>query len=159
MLLLRHASAGERLDLPDLDRGRPLDCAGRVDARELVALLERFDIRRIVSSPHRRCLETVRLLAAAADLAIEESDALAPDAAPAETWSFLHTLEPDALVCTHREMIQRLFGGNVTCEKGGAWRLERQGRTLLPVEYLRPPMSSHAAPRTRAVAASRSRGG
>ena len=59
MLLLRHASAGERLSSPEIDRFRRLDDAGRVVARQLVWSLADREITRIVSSPLARCVESV----------------------------------------------------------------------------------------------------
>ena len=47
---------------------------------------------------------------------------------------------PDAsLVCTHREVFLQLFAGEISCEKGGAWVLERVGALLSPLEYIAPP--------------------
>ena len=47
-------------------------------------------------------------------------------------------LPEESLVCTHREVFLQLFAGEVSCEKGGVWVLERQGALLCPVEYLAP---------------------
>ena len=51
MLLLRHASAGERLSSPGIDRFRRLDDGGRVVARQLVWAFADREISTIVSSP------------------------------------------------------------------------------------------------------------
>jgi 8-oxo-dGTP diphosphatase len=139
MLLHRHASAGERLDSSSLDRARPLDRIGRADARRLPDVLEPYEITRLVSSPHRRCVDTIRRLAAVRGLEIELRDELAPDAAVAETRALLDDLPDTALVCTHREVIERLFDGKIACEKGGTWILERRGSRRVPVEYVAPP--------------------
>ena len=34
---------------------------------------------------------------------------------------------------------EQLYGGEIQCEKGGAWLLERHGAELVPTEYLAPP--------------------
>lgn len=62
MLLVRHASAGERLPTQALDRERPLDREGRADANRLSDTLANFPVERIVTSPHLRCIETVAQL-------------------------------------------------------------------------------------------------
>ena len=51
------------------------------------------------------------------------------------------------VVCTHREVFEKLLGWDVTCEKGGAWVLERNGPELVPALYLAPPAAVRAAER------------
>lgn len=150
MLLLRHAEAGERLASPRADRRRGLDPNGLRDAGGLPQLFAGQAIERIVSSPYARCLETVKLLAAEYSLKIERRSELLPDAARAQTLALLRELPDATLVCTHREVVERLFRGEVTCEKGGTWLLERRGRLWSPAAYFPPPTS---AKRTRRRAA------
>jgi phosphohistidine phosphatase SixA len=139
MLLLRHARAGQRRSVPSLERARPLSRAGLADARALPEALVGYSLERVVTSPHVRCVETVEPLAEARGLGIDCREALAPDAAKRDTLRLLRGLPADSLLCTHREVIERLFDGEVTCEKGGAWLLEREGRRWVPVAYLPPP--------------------
>ena len=139
VLLHRHASAGDRLDSPGLDRARPLDGHGRADARELTDVLAPMEITRVVSSPLRRCVESVRQLATARGLEIELRDELAPEASPAKTRELLRALPDSSLVCTHREVIERLFHGRIAAEKGGTWVLARKRGRLVPAEYVPPP--------------------
>ena len=139
MLLLRHASAGERLWSPSRDRARRLDRAGWADARKLVESLEAHTIVRLVSSPHVRCMDTLAPLARARRLVVEARDELAPEASLESIRALLDELPDDTLVCTHREVVARLFGGELTCEKGGTWLLERRAGRQVPVAYLPPP--------------------
>ncbi len=148
MLLLRHASAGEPMSSPWLDRERTLDGVGRVQARHLRQALAGFTIERIVTSPHVRCVETVRPLAEALGLELECRDALAPDSSQESALALLEELPVESLLCTHREVIERLFDGEVKCEKGGAWVLERHAGRWLPAMYL----SASVAERRRARA-------
>ena len=143
MLLMRHASAGERLESAVEDRARKLDRVGRADARALPAALAAHTIDRIVSSPHARCLETVARLARSRGFEVESRDELAPDAPREDILTLLAELSQSALVCTHREVFERLFRGEVRCEKGGTWIAERKARGRIPVAvaYL-PPLSS-----------------
>jgi 8-oxo-dGTP diphosphatase len=143
MLLHRHASAGEKLESPSLDRARPLDGNGRADTRALPGALSGYSIARIVSSSHRRCLDSVRPLAEARGLLIERREDLAPDALLEDTKALLEELQENTLVCTHREVFERLFDGTIACEKGGTWVVERRGSRLVPTEYLPPPTSRH----------------
>ena len=141
MLLLRHASAGKRVSPAGRDRIRRLDGVGRRDARGLIAAFDGYAVDRLVSSPHTRCIESVGPLARARGLRIEKRDELRPDALLEEVRALLDQLPEDTLVCTHREVIEQLFGGVLTCEKGGAWLLEH-GR---PRAYL-PPLSGVVDP-------------
>jgi 8-oxo-(d)GTP phosphatase len=151
VLLLRHASAGERLPSPAEDRARRLDRSGRAMAKRLPAALAGHEIDRIVTSPHTRCLETVAPLAQTLGLELECREALAPDASRRDTMRLLAELPESALVCTHREVVERLFELELTCEKGGAWLLERRGRRLVPVSYLEPPAPTTRQPRRPAA--------
>ncbi len=103
-------------------------------------------IERVVSSPHARCLETVGALARSRNLRVEVRDELGPDGAVEEVLALLDELPDTALVCTHREVIERLFGSELTCEKGGTWLLERRNGRLEPVAYLPPPSLTVRAP-------------
>ncbi len=150
MLLLRHASAGERLSSPALDRARQLDRAGRADAERLPEAFAGHRLERIVTSPHARCLETVVPIAAASGLEIELRQELVPDASIHNVLALFGELPAASLVCTHREVIERLF--QVRCEKAAAWLLERRDDGWIPVAYLPSPASLERA-RGRTVVA------
>jgi 8-oxo-dGTP diphosphatase len=139
MLVLRHASAGTRLSSVEIDRWRRLDEGGRIVARQLVWALNEHPITRIVSSPLARCLESVVPLAQSRGLVIEQRWEFAPDVELDDLQTALSELPETTLVCTHREVFQKLLGWDVTCEKGGAWVLERNGSELAPALYLEPP--------------------
>ena len=141
MLILRHASAGERVSPDSLDRLRRLDDAGREDADGLVGALAGYPLSRIVSSPHARCLQTVAPLVRARELTVEIREELRPDASLAELEQLLDELPETTLLCTHREVIERLFGGELTCEKGGTWLVAGRAGRLAPAAYLPPPSS------------------
>jgi phosphohistidine phosphatase SixA len=146
MLLLRHATAGERLASPAEDRTRRLDPSGRADARALPAALAEYPVDRIVSSPHARCLQTVAPLARRRGIEIECREELAPGASRKETLALLGELPESTLVCTHREVFERVFRGDITCEKGGTWLVERKGRRRVPAPIAYLPPRSSAAP-------------
>lgn len=147
MLLLRHASAGERLSSPGIDRFRRLDEAGRMAARQLVWAFADREITAIVSSPLPRCVESVIPLAESRGLVVEHRWELEPDVGPEDLRILLDDLPDTALVCTHREVFEKLLGWDVTCEKGGAWLLERIGSELAPTLYLAPPANVGAGQR------------
>ena len=141
MLLLRHASAGERLSSPGVDRFRRLDDAGRTVARQLVWSLAERDITRIVTSPFPRCVETVVPLAESRRLVVESRWELEPDSSLDDLMTLLVDLPSTALVSTHREVIEKLLGWDTPSEKGSIWVVERNGHELVPTLYLEPPVA------------------
>ena len=72
---------------------------------------------------------------------------MAPDASLDDLLTLLEDLPDTALACTHREAFEKLLGWDVTCEKGGAWVLERSGSELVPALYLAPPSTVGAGQR------------
>jgi phosphohistidine phosphatase SixA len=141
VLLLRHASAGAKLSSPGIDRFRRLDETGRVVARQLVWAFADREISTIVSSPMPRCVESVIPLSESRHLVVEHRWELEPDASVDDLRILLDDLPDTALVCTHREVFEKLLGWDATCEKGGAWVMERAGGELVPALYLAPPAS------------------
>jgi 8-oxo-dGTP pyrophosphatase MutT (NUDIX family) len=63
VLLLRHASAGDRADFDGPDAQRPLDARGRAQARRLAEVLPFFGPAELLSADPVRCTETMAPLA------------------------------------------------------------------------------------------------
>jgi 8-oxo-dGTP diphosphatase len=106
-VLLRHASAGDRDHWAGDDWHRPLDEKGRRQAAKLAVELGTDDVRRVVSSPYVRCVQTVEPLAAALGLEVELDDRLAEGGGS----SAQALLEEDGVVaCTHGDVIFELVG-------------------------------------------------
>jgi 8-oxo-(d)GTP phosphatase len=85
LILLRHASAGQKSQWPGDDLARPLDTGGAQDAGLLASLLRCFGASRAVSSPAERCVATLRPYAAmtGAGVEIEPAFGVAGDHEPA----------------------------------------------------------------------------
>jgi 8-oxo-dGTP diphosphatase len=113
IILLRHASAGDRAKWAGDDRLRPLDKRGLKQAERLRDVLLAHDVKRVLSSPYVRCTQTVAPLG----LEIEPDDRLAEGAPPKDTLELLGTLD-GAVACTHGDVIEALLGHNL--RKGGA---------------------------------------
>jgi 8-oxo-(d)GTP phosphatase len=78
LILLRHASAGQKEGWPAGDESRPLDAKGMTDAPVLARLLACFAPRaRVLSSPAVRCVESVRPYAEGFGGSVEVQAALA----------------------------------------------------------------------------------
>jgi phosphohistidine phosphatase SixA len=106
-VLLRHASAGHRLDWEHDDHLRPLDARGRQQSTDLVELLRPFGARRILSSSYVRCVQTVEPLAAALGLEVELDERLKEG----EGGAAAELLREDGVVCcTHGDIVEALLG-------------------------------------------------
>jgi 8-oxo-dGTP diphosphatase len=123
-VLVRHASAGDRDDWEGDDRLRPLDGRGHRQAVELVELLDSLEVRRIVSSPYARCVETVEPLAEAHGLSVELDDRLAEGAGQA---AFALVQEDGIICCTHGDVVGELLGRGL---KKGAAVVLRAGEVI-----------------------------
>jgi phosphohistidine phosphatase SixA len=102
LLLLRHASAGDREQWVGDDRERPLDERGHKQAKELVERLRPYPIEAILSSPARRCVETLEPLTRARGSEIEQRPELSEELQATEGVALVRSLAGrDVLVCGH----------------------------------------------------------
>lgn len=102
LILVRHASAGDRSAWEGDDRERPLDERGRGQARELVSRLAAFPVSAIYASPAVRCIETVEPLATARKLRVVVSDELGEERQSDDGGHLLRELaEQNVVVCGH----------------------------------------------------------
>jgi phosphohistidine phosphatase SixA len=137
ILLVRHARAGTRGTYAD-DTARPLDKKGRKQAKRLATLLAARPIRRILTSPYTRCVETVEPLAQALRIEIELRDELAEGGSASAVLKLMKSLrdiDGDAVLCTHGDVIAELIGYERPAKKGSVWVLDPK-RDFAPVEYL-----------------------
>ncbi|HET8893633.1 MAG TPA: phosphoglycerate mutase family protein [Gaiellaceae bacterium] len=109
VVLLRHASAGDRAAWTDDDRRRPLDKKGWKQASRLVDELRELGVTRVLSSPYDRCIQTVEPLAEELGVGIEIDDRLAEGAGRAAALELLGGLE-DAVACTHGDIVEEVLG-------------------------------------------------
>jgi 8-oxo-dGTP diphosphatase len=132
LTFVRHARAGSKRAWEGDDALRPLDEFGFEQAAVLAPRLAAAGpVRRLVSSPTLRCVQTLEPLAALVDLPIEPWDALGPHAGAAGVRSTLgHPAFDDVVVCTHGEVLRPLLR---TLRRRGLGRdnAELHGRLLL----------------------------
>ena len=112
MHVIRHAKAKNRLEWTESDDVRPLTKRGR---REAAALAERFRADppdRLVSSPFRRCIETLDPLARELDLPIETTELLAEGADGVQALELLLSVSRTGSLacCTHGDVLYELMG-------------------------------------------------
>ncbi|MGP3534810.1 NUDIX hydrolase [Microbacterium sp. RD1] len=80
LIVLRHAKAKPRDGWKGADADRPLTSRGRAQAQAVAGPLQAFGVRKIVSSPAVRCVETVAPLAAALKIRVDKTKLLSQDA-------------------------------------------------------------------------------
>ncbi len=113
LIILRHASAGQKHEWREADSLRPLDAAGRREAAALAELLHAYGPLRVISSATARCLETVLPYARLARAPITTEAAFTVgDAGPEEAVERLISLAgAPTVVCTHGEIVSGLVAG------------------------------------------------
>jgi phosphohistidine phosphatase SixA len=138
ILLVRHASAGNRKRWEGDDRLRPLDKKGGRQAAGLVDALADYPLERLLSSPYVRCTQTLAPLGEARGLDVEVADELAEGAGRDDVMRLLDG-QGGSLValCTHGDVVEELLGREIP--KGATQVLERVGDELVEATYLSPP--------------------
>jgi 8-oxo-dGTP diphosphatase len=153
LILVRHAHAGSKDQWHRADRLRPLDGVGRRQAERLERMLAPMKPVRILSSPYRRCLETMAPTAAKAGLDIERRRALEPDT-PAKALALIRQMtapgSPSGVVlCTHGEILGAVLAQLAKQDgvrlprrppglKGCAWVLDVRRGKLVGARYVPP---------------------
>lgn len=132
LVVLRHAQAVPRKEWKGDDCERPLHADGTAQAVDLVPVLRAFRPTRVLSSPARRCLDTVRPLAESIGLAVEVVSGLAEGVSDNQFAAAMQTVTTAAdaaptVICSHRPILPRLFRA-----------LAQAGRGSLPRKPLQP---------------------
>lgn len=149
--LVRHADAGDRLAWVGDDFERPLDDSGSVQAEAIAAALAERPVRRILSSPAVRCVDTVAPLGRALGLTVEACDALAEGSYVADALGLLGSLaaaEGDTVLCSHGDVIPGVLwvlaqhgldiGDLGRCKKGSIWELQVVDGRIAAANYRHP---------------------
>jgi 8-oxo-dGTP diphosphatase len=148
--LLRHTEAGTRATWKGKDELRPLSPTGRRQARVINKRLVQTTLTHILTSPYRRCEQTVAALGRALDLRVEVAKPLTEEQPPERTLELFTELQgTSAVLCTHGDIasgvVELLAAEGVELDgprewkKGSVWDLElRKGRVRTGT-YLPPP--------------------
>ncbi|MEO8477625.1 MAG: NUDIX hydrolase [Actinomycetota bacterium] len=149
--LVRHAKAGDRAGWTEDDRLRPLTKKGRRQADAIVEALRDRVVERIITSPHVRCVQTVRPLALERRVELETHEALAEGAPLAEALDLLEQMAGmPTVLCSHGDVIPALVdrleadGAKIVAEvgwkKASTWVLERSADgEVVRMRYEAPP--------------------
>jgi 8-oxo-dGTP diphosphatase len=156
VLVVRHASAGERTEWQGDDRLRPLDDTGWEQAQELVRLLSRFEVEELWSADYLRCSQTLLPLAESIGLEIKEQPLLSEQSFPgredeaAEAIRQMGKNGDSVAACSQREVIPDLvkriaardgveLPDPFRTKKASVWALSFDGWRLCGAEYFPPP--------------------
>jgi phosphohistidine phosphatase SixA len=147
--LVRHAKAGDREAWIEDDSLRPLTKKGRAQAEGLTSLLADRAVDGVLSSPALRCVQTVRPLALARSVPIEEHEALAEATPTAVALSLVRSRGGAVVMCSHGDVIPAVvltLGERGLAvhdppiwKKGSVWMLERDGGLFTSARYLGLP--------------------
>jgi 8-oxo-dGTP diphosphatase len=161
LLLVRHATAGRRADFEGDDALRPLDRRGHEQAGALARLLPAYAPGRLLTAPLLRCSQTLRPLADATGLALDDDPLLSGagyEQAAGRTHERLLALvgddaahEGSVVACSQGEVLPDAVralavGGRVTlpedlrAPKGSVWALSfAADGCLVDADLVAPP--------------------
>jgi 8-oxo-(d)GTP phosphatase len=139
VLVVRHASAGDRDDWDGDDRMRPLDGTGRAQAEALASTLVELGTQALYSSPALRCVQSLEPAAALIGLSIETRTELDEGARRQDVLELLEgVVAPVPALCTHGDVIEELLPDE-QCRKGALWIVEWEDGEVRAERYLPPP--------------------
>jgi len=153
LYLVRHGHAGDRSDFAGPDRRRPLSERGFRQAEALRDALAGCGATRLLSSPFKRCEQTLEPLAEKLGLGVELADELAEGAGGVAPLRCAEQLRHTTVVmCSHGDVIPDVLDelcrrgieleDELRWQKGSAWVLEWDGDRLAKGRYLPPPRSA-----------------
>jgi len=113
LVVLRHARAQKRGSWDGPDEERPLTRDGRARARSLVPVLSAYGITRVLTSPSKRCVDTVAPYAEDHVLLLEELAGVAEEHwsqdSVNETVAMLLAQKESAVLCSHRPVLPEIL--------------------------------------------------
>lgn len=150
LYVVRHAHAGQRSEWIGDDRLRPLTERGETQSQGIATLLSSCAPRRLISSPARRCVQTIAPLAEELGIEVVEDDRLFEGAAVGEIRSLLDDVAAeDAVLCSHGDVIPVLLDllveaglrpeRNLVWQKASVWIAERDDGGWGTGRYVPPP--------------------
>lgn len=150
--LVRHGRAGHKKEWDGDDSLRPLDALGERNAAALARLLADQPPGRLLSSPTRRCVQTLEPLAAVWDVKVDQDAGLGPDAGALSALALLGRADEGDVLCTHGEVMSALLerlradGTEIVngtrrrslLTKGTMWELDLEGGHVRRLRHVDP---------------------
>ena len=150
LLVVRHADAVSRSSWAEHDDPRPLSPKGFRQAKLLPDVLADYKPTRIVSSPARRCLDTVVPLSELLGVPVEIDDRLAEGTPEGAIDMVRAMVGQDVALCSHGDIIPSVMkwvaskdkvnlGKRPRFEKASVWVLDSGSKHFRSARYLPPP--------------------
>jgi 8-oxo-(d)GTP phosphatase len=150
IVLARHATAGKRSEWKRADELRPLDAAGRRDARAVAPLVAAFGPEAVYTADLVRCRQSASEVGAALGLPVTDLPELSDDgytAQPGVAMTVFRELAVKHLasyVCSQGDAIPALLKDlgvtkDVETRKGDFWAVGMDGPDVLFADYYRLP--------------------
>ena len=150
LYLVRHAKAGSRREWSRDDRLRPLSAAGRHQAKALAKRLVAEDVKKLISSPYLRCIQTLHPTAKTIGSKVETDERLAEGRSFIDVLDMLEMLPDATVLCSHGDVIPETmaalerrgceFTTPIEWRKGSVWVLHRDGQgEIVKAEAWPPP--------------------
>lgn len=152
LFVVRHAHAGQRSAWAGDDRLRPLSERGEAQARSIASALAAWEPApgRIVTSPSRRCVQTVEPLAGKLGLVPDQDDRLFEGATRREVAAlFDEVAGDDVVLCSHGDVIPILLEllvddgmrpeRDLLWQKASVWVIEGRRGAWGAGRYVPPP--------------------
>jgi broad specificity phosphatase PhoE len=155
LYVVRHAHAGSRSRWDGADESRPLSAKGHRQAQGIAKALAAAGAKRLVSSPHRRCVQTLEPLADRLGLAVDVDPRLAEGADGTDALALADELRDQhdiAVLCSHGDVIPEmlrilkattaLFKDPFIWPKASTWVITADGDGWRKARYIAPPDSA-----------------
>ena len=152
LYVVRHAHAGSRSSWDGPDDARPLTTKGRKQAAAIAETLASTGASRLVSSPSRRCTQTLEPLADMLGVRVEDDARLAEGADGVDALGLADELAKEhetAVVCSHGDVIPEMlrilkattarFKDPFVWPKGSIWVVTWDGEAWAKARYIPPP--------------------
>ena len=149
LYLVRHGKAGSRHDFRGDDRMRPLSPAGQRQAQALASSLSAAGVKKLMSSPFLRCVETLQPTADAIGATIEIDKRLGEGRSGVDVVELLESLPDGVAICSHGDVIPDTIaalqrrGCEITSapdwRKGSVWVLDRNSEGTIVAASVWPP--------------------
>ncbi|WP_236864373.1 NUDIX hydrolase [Brevibacterium daeguense] len=149
LIIVRHGKAFPRAKWHETEHVRPLLALGTRQSMALTGLLAAWDLKRVISSPWKRCVATLKPFAVATGKSIKTNGAFSEKANAADPRKTVKALEKilakgkSTVVCTHRPVLPTVLETlSANAPEGLAARLPHRDPYMNPgeilVAYIRP---------------------
>jgi 8-oxo-dGTP diphosphatase len=150
LYVVRHGNAGSSSAWDGPDTERPLSRKGEKQALGIADGLSTRPIARLVSSPSKRCVQTLEPLAERLGLTVEIDARLDETSSGTDALALAHALRhAEAVVCSHGDVIPDLlhvlanqgtvFRDPMVWPKGSTWVLRWDGDRITKARFVAPP--------------------